>query len=177
MSTSKWNPPPTSSKVLGDCVTCGGQAIAYSGATTNAEGNYLCVGCTTNLKASTKLKKAAPSRNGRMVRRDHPEPPPVEGARWLQLGTNRLALVDAGDFKRASVKNWFLFGGFAVRREQWGGKLRHDYLHHFVLGLDADPEKKSDRVVEFIDENPLNCRRANLRVTQRAAHGHGRARD
>ena len=31
--------------------------------------------------------------------------------------------------------------------------------------------------VEFIDENPLNCRRANLRVTQRAAHGHGRARD
>jgi hypothetical protein len=102
------------------------------------------------------------------MRRDQAEPPPVAAARWLPLGGDRFALVDAGDFQRASVKSWFLFGGHAVRREQWGGKLRHGYLHRFVLGLD-DAAQRAQTVIEFIDRDPLNCRRSNLRVTSRPA--------
>jgi len=154
--------------VLGDCATCGGPALAYTGASTTSRGKYLCAGCTSKQKDLAKAKKPAAVKS-RTPRRDYPEPAAVDGARWLDLGDNRWALVDASDFAKASVKNWFFFGGFAARREQWGGKVRHDYLHRFVLGLEADPEAKAKNVVEFIDQNHLNCRKLNLQITKNSS--------
>src|SRR3954451_8840521 len=102
-------------KVLGDCVSCARPALSYSGATTTDEGSYLCGPCSARLKESLKLRAKKPATGrGRVSRRDFPEPAPVTGARWLQLGDRRLALVDAADFERASVKSWFLLGGHAV---------------------------------------------------------------
>lgn len=147
-------------------MSCDQPALAYTGATVTPEGEYLCARCAGAAKAAKQLqKKSLPNRRGLSLRREFPEPAPVNGARWLQLGGRQMALVDAADFERASRKNWFLLGGYAVRREVWGGKVRHDFLQRFVLGLDPD-QKANESVVEFIDQNPLNCRRTNLRLAK-----------
>lgn len=167
MSNSRWTlPAPASPKILGDCVNCEQPALPYTGATTTADGKFRCGPCSTKLRESTKVqKKPALSRTG-AGQRNYPEPPPVPGARWLQLGDQRLALVDAADFERANRKNWFLLAGHAIRRERWGGKVRHDYLQRFVLGIAPESEGEN---VEFIDHNPLNCRKSNLRVSKKTS--------
>ncbi|HZS38441.1 MAG TPA: hypothetical protein VFF06_16515 [Polyangia bacterium] len=163
MRDSRWAVPQAS--VLGDCVSCAEPALAYTGATMTSDHKYLCARCTLARKVVVK-PKAAPLGVPRATRRDDPEPPPVNAAKWLQLGDNRFALVDAADYRRANAKVWFLFGGHAVRREQWGGKLRHDYLQRFVLGLHANDAPAGD--IEFVDGDPLNCRKANLRVAAKS---------
>jgi hypothetical protein len=155
--------------VLGDCVSCGGKALAFTGATIPSAGKYLCARCTAALKVAAKEKKSASGRKSRVLRRDYPEPPAVDAARWIQLGDNRFALVDAADFDRVNAKIWFLFSGYAVRRERSSGKLVHGYLHRFVLGLDADLDDKDPSIVEFIDKDFLNCRRSNLHLAPKSA--------
>lgn len=90
-------------------------------------------------------------------------PPPVDGARWVSLGGDRFALVDAVDYDWLVQKGSWYFAkpSYAARgiSIKFDGRWisRHIYMHHEVLGLGPDAR------VDHKDGNGLNNRRSNLR--------------
>lgn len=101
----------------------------------------------------------------KVLRRDHPEPPAVEGARWVQLGHARFALVDADDFARVTPSLWSYYTVGYAARSAGGRKNKHViYLHRFLVGA-GDGEE-----VDHKNGNKLDYRRDNLRVTNRTGN-------
>jgi len=88
----------------------------------------------------------------------------VDGARWVQLGHGRFAIVDALDFVRVSEHLWAMNRtlGYATSR---AGGAKMVYLHRFVMGVTDRTQE-----VDHKDFDGLNCRRENLRVTSRAGN-------
>lgn len=74
-------------------------------------------------------------------------------------GIRAYALLDADDFERFGDLRWHLGSrwGYVARR-------RHKYLHRLILGLDADDARR----VDHINGNPLDNRKANLRLATTA---------
>ena len=89
-----------------------------------------------------------------------PEPPPVEGARWIRLTQGYFALVDAADYERLCVHSWCArkktHGIYAARFIE--PRRPKFYMHAEVLG---DPECAS---VDHINSDTLDNRSANLRA-------------
>lgn len=71
------------------------------------------------------------------------------------------AAVDAVDQHLAAWRWYRLANGYVVRTEIVAGRKRMVYLHRQITGLDRGP---SHKVVDHVDHDQLNNRRANLRV-------------
>lgn len=104
----------------------------------------------------------------------HPDRP---GVFVVPLTSGRVAFVAAGDAERVGRYVWSwtrdakdLNDGHACRQYGRRGKATTVILGRFVIR--AAP---TDRV-EYIDGNPLNCSRANLRLVPKRAPSNGRAR-
>lgn len=80
----------------------------------------------------------------------------------IPLTKGMVALVDDGDFERASQFSWhamLIKGAFYASttvREKGSRKSRHLFLHRFILGGDS-------KSIDHIDGNGLNNQRSNLR--------------
>ena len=91
------------------------------------------------------------------AQRTQPEPPPVEGARWIALNRG-FALVDADRFEELNAFVWTAKG----RKDNYAHRCvdrSQIQLHHAVLS-----EVPSDVQIDHINRNGLDCRRSNLRV-------------
>jgi hypothetical protein len=81
--------------------------------------------------------------------------------RTIPLANNKgVAIVDDADYDRLNARRWCNNGhGYAVRTQRDSdGHARRIYLHHEVLGV------PSPDVIDHINGNKLDNRRANLRV-------------
>lgn len=91
-------------------------------------------------------------------RRTEPEPPPVEGARWIALNRG-FALVDADRFEELNAFVWSASGrdgNYAIRGDGSGhGTIS---LHHAVLDIPNHVH------IDHKNGNSLDCRKDNLRV-------------
>lgn len=95
-------------------------------------------------------------RNLARARRTAPEPPPVDGARWIALNRG-FTLVDADRFEELNVFVWSVTGKRSEHASRCGdGKAV--FLHHAVLGI-------PNRVhIDHKNGDGLDNRRDNLRV-------------
>lgn len=86
----------------------------------------------------------------------------------IQLGGHQrsripaaFAVVDAADAAWANQWKWSLLQGYAARLEKGGdGVKRQVRLHRALLGL----EHNDGKVADHMNRDPLDNRRANLRV-------------
>jgi|HubBroStandDraft_2_1064218.scaffolds.fasta_scaffold00001_54 hypothetical protein len=90
-----------------------------------------------------------------------PEPPPVDGARWLPLTRGQFALVDADLFEVVASRPWTHVPDRAPSHYRRDGSPRQ--LHRFVMGV-TDPVVK----VDHRNGNTSDNRRQNLRVATQA---------
>lgn len=95
--------------------------------------------------------------------RQHPEPNPVPGARWLRLTRGKFALVDEDLFDRLNRSKWHwtkggTSAGHATKDDDRGRAL----LHRVILDVQDDQV-----FVDHRDNNGLDCRRSNLRIASR----------
>lgn len=96
-----------------------------------------------------------------------PEPPPVDGARWIRLTKGHFALVDEADYDEVNRWSWYSrpapHGNYAAH---WGvipghrNRAKNIFLHHFLMGV--------RQRVDHINGNGLDNRRANLRLCTHA---------
>lgn len=127
----------------------------------------------TNLR-NGKIRACGCLSKGPRERTLRPTPPPVKGARWIQLTQGRFALVDAEDFDRVTKFNWSIAAKryAAYRATPLTGKKNgsYVYLHRFVVGA-------SDRqTVDHINHDELDNRKSNLRVASMSQQGQNRKR-
>jgi hypothetical protein len=109
--------------------------------------------------------------------RGHPEPSPIEGARWIELGKGRFALVDEDLFADLNRYRWCargggLYGFYAHRAVRIDEPLTGDTMpmHHQVLPPPAG------FLIDHINRNTLDNRRANLRIASPADNVHNSVR-
>lgn len=86
------------------------------------------------------------------LRRDYEEPEPVVGARWVQLGHARFALVSEEDFADVSQYKWSTPSLSDIPRATT--ERGWTALHHFICG---------HRLVDHRNGDQLDNRRENLR--------------
>jgi hypothetical protein len=85
-------------------------------------------------------------------------------------GAILYALVDADDFVWLNTWRWGIYSkGYAGRYEADGRTRR--YMHREILGLTRDDE----RVVDHVNGNTFDNRRANLRVCTQAENAQNQA--
>lgn len=86
--------------------------------------------------------------------------------REVSLTKGYVALVDEEDFERVSALKWQAnVNGSYVRAIYIRWKFR-TYMHHFVLGVNR--ETLNGMEVDHINGNPLDNRKANLRIVTHA---------
>ena len=92
-------------------------------------------------------------------RRTEPEPPPVDGARWIALNRG-FALVDADRFDELNAFVWSVSGrdGKHVARGDRSGKRGTTWLHHAVMGVPSHVH------IDHKNGNGFDNRSGNLRV-------------
>ena len=80
----------------------------------------------------------------------------------IPLTKGKVAIVD-GNMEFLSQYNWFFGSGYGTRNQREKGegdrKIVRSYIHHCVIGCPID-----GREVDHINGNPLDNRRANLRI-------------
>lgn len=135
-----------------ECVRCGApihrrKSIETSRIRRGCPGPYCSRSCT--------FRKDDP--------RQHPEPDPVPGARWLRLTRGKFALVDEDLFDQLNQSKWhWTSAGTSAGHAAKDDDRERVFLHRVVLGV------CDDRVfVDHRDNNGLDCRRSNLRVASR----------
>lgn len=84
------------------------------------------------------------------------------------------ALVSPEDFERVSKYRWCLNGkGYVRRGRTLAGNVQQEFfLHREIMGL--PPKKVDPREVDHENRNPLDNRRANLRIVTHAQNHHNR---
>lgn len=94
-----------------------------------------------------------------------PDVPYIEIPLRRRDGTIRgHAIIDAAD-AHLTIHRWHLNGGYARRQvPRPGGSPQTVWLHRAILGLTPGDGVQADH----IDRDPLNCRRANLRIVTHA---------
>lgn len=90
------------------------------------------------------------------ARRTEPEPPPVEGARWIALNRG-FALVDADRFEELNAVVWSVTGRDGLHAARGHG-YKTVYLHHEVLGVPNHIH------IDHKNGNGHDCRADNLRI-------------
>ncbi|RWD47457.1 hypothetical protein [Mesorhizobium sp.] len=82
-------------------------------------------------------------------------------------GDVHVAVVDWEDVEKISGLAWgYHPDGYAMARKGGRGKRTGHYLHREVLDVD-DPEI----IVDHIDHDEMNCRKNNLRMTDKSNNG------
>jgi hypothetical protein len=99
-----------------------------------------------------------------------PEPPDPE-VKYIPLGGDQFAIVDAADFEWLKKYEWRLFGGdglpgYAYRVER-GKRI---FMHREIL------QTPGGQVAHHEDHNPINNRRGNLRNCTPQEHHRRRRR-
>lgn len=106
--------------------------------------------------------------SGKSSYREFPEPSPVPGAKWIQLGKAQFALVDEADFCSVNASRWNEHRGYAYR-QSWEDGLCIKYLmHRDLIGAPSGTE------VDHVDGDRLNNRRQNLRLATTAQNAANR---
>lgn len=109
------------------------------------------------------------SNQASQIKRDYIEPLSVPGAKWIQLGYNKFALVDEIDFKRLSNRLWSCHKGYAVSRGKDNDEVVFISMHRYILRLNSrDPE------VDHVNGDRLDNRKSNLRLATRALNAANR---
>ena len=108
--------------------------------------------------------------------RTAPEPPPISGARWVPLTQGKFALVDEVDYESITTKSWCYNSRHnrAFRKSPPGVRPMQTFLYREIMGV-TDPAIQ----VDHINGDPLDCRRANLRLAtnqQNARNNRGHRR-
>lgn len=131
------------------CVTCGTLFIPI-----RKGSSY----CTLDCFNKARISKA----------RHNPPPAPIPDCVWVPLTQNKFALIDADDAERTLSHTWC---SAKIRMNQRGQNLfyakntrTNEYLHRFILGVMDDKTE-----VDHFDGDGLNCRKSNLRRTDK--HG------
>lgn len=102
-----------------------------------------------------------------MRNRGYPEPAAVPGARWLELGKGRFALVDEQDFAELGRYLWSRSssnGRHAASRRVSSNPHKFEKLHQAVMALVLGCPLPPGTSIDHRDGDPLNCRRENLRI-------------
>ena len=90
-------------------------------------------------------------------------------SRKIPLGQGRVALVDEADYHRFRHYNWFLSKtGYAVGYVPVDGRHTLTYLHRLIL------QPGEGEQVDHVNGDPLDCRRANLRIATPSQNGQNR---
>lgn len=94
--------------------------------------------------------------------------------RWRGFAHDEVALVDDADWLLVAPYRWTLGSkGYVIATDRSSGRKRTLRLHRVVLGLEVGDPRQGDH----IDGNPLDCRRANLRVLTPAQNAQNRQVD
>lgn len=88
-----------------------------------------------------------------------------------KFGQGLEILVDDDVYEWASKHKWYWKkGNYAVRAKKENGKCRYYFLHKQILGIEKDPT----RIGDHRNGNQLDCRRENLRITDRKGNSQNR---
>lgn len=88
--------------------------------------------------------------------------------REIALSPHGVALVDDEDYERLSAYKWILRkNGYALRAYGPKHSRKYEYLHRAVMGAGRD-----DRIIDHINRDKLDCRKANLRFTDKSLNAH-----
>lgn len=83
----------------------------------------------------------------------------------IPLSQNKYALVDDDDFERVNRHKWHIHSNgtreYAARNHLTVRGWRQQLLHRFILGVDGEE-------IDHINRDGLDCRRANMRICNRA---------
>jgi hypothetical protein len=91
---------------------------------------------------------------------------------YLKTSQNQFAIIDVSDMERVRQFKWFYnvkdkkSGAAYIQRNakiyDKNGKVKRftEYLHRFILNL----KRKDKRIVDHINNNPLDNRKENLRI-------------
>lgn len=92
-------------------------------------------------------------------------PDPVEKAKWISLTKQKFALIDEEDYDKVITYSWHAHEGrstwYARSRKTIDGVRYVINLHHLVMGIPPG----EDKFIDHIDQNGLNCRKSNLRIS------------
>jgi hypothetical protein len=87
----------------------------------------------------------------------------------LSLPDGRTAIVDAADRGIVEQHRWYaLPRGYVATTIRSAGTKRHVYIHRLLMAPSPDVQ------VDHINHNPLDNRRANLRVVSASLNQHNR---
>lgn len=92
----------------------------------------------------------------------------------ILLNRGQESLIDSEDLERVSALKWiahWLPEMKTFRAVSRDGR-RFIYMHRFILGL----EKGDPRIIDHINGNPLDNRKANLRIANKATNGMNRGK-
>jgi hypothetical protein len=139
-------------KIALECATCGLQFFRERSA-----GGTFCSRTCANRRSHSP--------------RSSQEPDPIQGTRWLCLTRGKFALVDEDIFEDLNRRAWWWVSsgkssGYAA---SGGDKESFTYLHHAVLG-------NSTVIVDHKNNNGLDCRRENLRISDKQKNGANRGK-
>lgn len=92
--------------------------------------------------------------------------------RTIKLSDGRETLVDADDFKELSRFSWHTLsgGGYAIRIDRVNGKRKTVFMHKVIM------PSPPGLVTDHINGNPLDNRRANLRICTQGENVRNRRR-
>jgi hypothetical protein len=81
--------------------------------------------------------------------------------KWDQSWDRWATMVDDEDFERFKDSKWYLTAsGYVIRNAGFGRKGQHtEMLHQLIMG-----KSPKGYVIDHINRNPLDNRRANLRA-------------
>jgi hypothetical protein len=100
--------------------------------------------------------------SGKSGYRNYPEPDPIPGACWIQLGNAKFALVDEGDFLILNAHRWSEYKGYSHRSSREDGICIRYSMHREIINAPPGVE------VDHINGDRLDNRRSNLRLATRA---------
>lgn len=89
----------------------------------------------------------------------------------IPLSRGMVSLVDADDYERVSQYKWSYHAlGYAFRGHGPGVPRQYEYLHRFILN---NPPTNGQRlVVDHINGDRLDNRKANLRLVNKSINSH-----
>jgi hypothetical protein len=93
------------------------------------------------------------------------------------LWRERFALVDDEDIERVSQRKWWVTGGkyqYVYTQKRVGGKQVNTYLHRLIMGVDGATRRV---LVDHVNGDTLDNRRANLRLCDKTRNGYNRGSD
>jgi AP2-like factor (euAP2 lineage) len=84
----------------------------------------------------------------------------------VPLSSGMVAIVDEEDYERVTQFKWSYHSlGYAFRGYGSRENYKYQYLHRFIL---RDPSG----IVDHINNDRLDCRKSNLRVTDKSGNAH-----